>query len=462
MHVQGTVRGRPRTQIDRRGELLLIAAIVLLGLALRLVDAGTRLSHDEGYSWLVATSPNAGTFLTRLAHFENTPPLFYLLLAPLPLDSEFWLRLPSILAGTASIAVLYAIVRPLLGTRAALLAALGLAVAPFAVSYSDYARGFMVAGLGVLVALLAAARLATGGSRRWWWAYVLGGIWAIYSEYYAGLYLAAIAGVLLWLGKPARRQVVPFSALVAVAFLPWTPQLTRSVHDLGKTKLQLTASAPTPGLLRNALVPLFFGEHGAASSGALRSVQALVLVLLLGWACVRLWRAASREAFWLLAGVMISVLCLYLVVTAVDTDIFRERYMTTVIPLAAAVLAGAIASVRWRAAVPAAAVALAVLGVAIVAVRAGREYEPDSPMAVAIAAAHGEHTILTNSAVIAFYGRHLNVVLDRPFGLGHGIEASCAPRCAVIDDQRFGGVRTGPGPRVSVGPLVVRFPPPER
>ena len=214
--------------------------------------------------------------------------------------------------------------------------------------------------------------------------------------------------------------------------------------------------------MRDALVPLFFGEHGASASGALRSAQALVLVLVLGWACARLRRAASREAFWLLAGVLVAVLGLYLVVTAVDTDIFRERYMTTVIPLASAVLAGAIASLRWRMAVPAAAALLAVLGVAIVAVRAGREYEPDSPAAVAVAAAHGRRTVLTNSAVVAFYGRHLKVIVDRPFGLGHGIEASCAPRCAVIDDQRFGGVRAGPGPRISVGPIVVRFPSSER
>lgn len=69
--------------------------IALVGLVLRLVDAGARINDDEGYSWLVASAPSAGAFLSRLARFENTPPLFYLLLTPLPLSSEVWLRLLS-------------------------------------------------------------------------------------------------------------------------------------------------------------------------------------------------------------------------------------------------------------------------------------------------------------------------------------------------------------------------------
>src|SRR5947209_605758 len=100
-------------------ERVLVGMIVLGGLLLRLVDAGTRLSHDEGYSWLVASAPSASAFLTRLAHYENTPPLFYLLLAPLPLNHEIWLRWPSIVAAVAMIPVLYGVVRPLLGWRAA-------------------------------------------------------------------------------------------------------------------------------------------------------------------------------------------------------------------------------------------------------------------------------------------------------------------------------------------------------
>jgi uncharacterized membrane protein len=433
--------------------------VVLVGLGLRLVDAGTRLSHDEGYSWLVASAGNPSAFLTRLAHYENTPPLFYLLLAPLPLGSEVWLRIPSIIAGVAMIPVLYAIVRPLLGTSAALLAALGLAVAPFAVSYSDYSRGFMVAGLGLLVALLAAQRLAAGARRRWWVIYAVAAIWAIYSEYYAVLYVLAIAAALIIIKPPRPREALVLGLAPLAALLPWIPELIRSQNDLGKTKLPFLATTPTPGLVRSAIVPLVFGEHGVANSTTLRDVQALLVVLVLAVAGVILRRRASRHAFWLLAGVLIIAALLQLVVTGIDTDIFRQRYMTALIPLGSAVIAGAVVNVRWRYASAAVAAVLLVLGVAIAVRRAGHEYEPDSPGAVVVAQAHGFNTVLTNSAVVAFYGRRIHVILDRPFGLGRGIEQSCAPRCAVIDDARFGGVRPGPGPRVVLGPIVVRFPP---
>jgi hypothetical protein len=435
--------------------------IIVVGLALRLVDAGTRLSHDEGYSWLVASAGNGSAFLARLARYENTPPLFYLLLAPLPLDSEVWLRLPSLIAGAAMIPVLYAIIRPLLGTEAALLSALGLAVAPFAVSYSDYSRGFMVAGLGILVALMAAQRLAAGGSKRWWWVYVLAAVWALYSEFYAALYVIAILSALIAIGTPARRETLVLGLLPFASLLPWIGQISRSHNDLGKTKIPFVATAPTPGVIRNAIVPLFFGEHGVASSGAARDLEALLVIAAVAYACVRVRRNASRSAFWMLPGVMLVAIVLQLVVTAIETNVFEERYLTTVIPLAAATLAAAIVMIPWKHAVRVTAIVLAVLGVAIVARRAGHEYEPDSPAAVAIAQQHGHRTILTNSAVIAFYGRHLHVIVDRPFGIGAGIERTCAPRCAVIDDARFGGVRPGPGPRVAVGPIVIRFPPPE-
>lgn len=446
-----------RGRLDGRWVL---AAIVLIALALRLTDAGARLSHDEGYSWLVASAGSPGAFFSRLARYENTPPLFYLLLAPLPLGSGFWLRLPSILAGTAQVYVLAVIVRALLGARAALLAALGLAVAPFAVSFSDYSRGFMVSGLGVLVALLGAVRLSLGGDRRWWWAYGLGGIVAAYSEYPALIPVAGIVGGLLVLGPRPRRELIGFGAIPFAAFLPWIPELVRSQNQLGLTKLSMVAGIPGMGSLRDAVVAVVFGEHGAAGSAGLRWLQAAAVLTGVGWSCLRLWRSASPEASWLLAGVLVAMILGHLVVSAVDAPIFHQRYLTTMLGLGAAVVAGALSTLGRRV-VAVAAGALLVGGVGVGIHRAGREYEPDIGHAVAVVRASRYPTILTNSAVAAFYGRDLHVVLDRPFGLGTGIERSCAPACAVLDDQRNGGVRGGPGPRITLTPLVLRFPPPE-
>jgi uncharacterized membrane protein len=64
-----------------------------------------------------------------------------------------WVRWPSMAAGVAAVPVLYPAVRALLGARAGLLAALPVAVSPLASAFSDYARGFALSTLGLVVAL---------------------------------------------------------------------------------------------------------------------------------------------------------------------------------------------------------------------------------------------------------------------------------------------------------------------
>jgi hypothetical protein len=109
--------------------LILLGAIFVVALLVRLPGMDHRLLPDEGYTWLVGSAPDARAFLHRLAVYENTPPLYYLLLTPLPLGDEPWIRLPSMLAGLAMLPVLFSAVRPALGVRVALLASLALAIA---------------------------------------------------------------------------------------------------------------------------------------------------------------------------------------------------------------------------------------------------------------------------------------------------------------------------------------------
>lgn len=444
---------RPCRAVARLGDRrVLLAAIVLVALACRLAGAGDRLSADEGYSWLVASAPDPGAFLDLLARYENTPPLFYLLLSPLPHSDEVWLRLPALVAGVAAVPVLYAAVRPLLGTRAALLSALGLAVAPYAVSFSNFARGFSLATLGIVVALWAAARLAKGAPARWWWLYAVGVVGALYSEYAAALVLVPLAIALTAL-RPSPRTLglalAPFLAL-----LPWIGQIDRSRDLAGVTKVDPSYPAPSPGSLRDTVVTLAFGEHGSAGAVGLRWLQFVGLAIVAGVALMLVARR-SRAAAVLVGGTAAGALVLHALTALVGPDVFAARYMTALIPFGAALVGGAVAVVPWRAAAPVAAAALVAVGVAVVIQRSGRELEPDYARAEPVV--RGARTVLTNSAVIEYYLDDPEPVLDRPFGLGPGREALTKRPYAVVDDSRVGaGARPGPGGRTTIGPIVIR------
>src|SRR5436305_4149141 len=166
---------RART-LDTRWALL---AIVLLAAVARVVAVGSRLHVDDAYTWLVASQPNAHAFLRQLAATENTPPLSYLLLTPLPINDPVWLRLPAAIAGILMCVAPYLALRRSLGTPVALLAALGVAASPFLITYSDLARGFMLEDLALLIALWSVLALGERESRRGWVVFVVAGVVAL-------------------------------------------------------------------------------------------------------------------------------------------------------------------------------------------------------------------------------------------------------------------------------------------
>ena len=439
---------------DRR---LALGLIVLLAAACRAAGAGDRLGADEGYTWLVAGAPGIDAFLDRLALYENTPPLYYLLAAPLPESDEVWLRLPAIAAGVAAVPVLYAAVRPLLGTSAALIAALGLAVAPYHVSFSNYARAFTLATLAMLVALWAAARLAQGGRRRWWWLYAAGAAGAVYSQYYAALFLVPLVLALAATRARPLREVLGLGLAPFLTLVPWVPELLDSRDLAGETKVDPTYPAPSPGSLRDLVASLFFGEHGAAGASAGRWLQLLVVVGLVVAAVVLLKRRDERDALWLLGGTAAGTLVLHGVAAVAGLDVFQERYLTGLLPLVVALLAGGVASVAWRPALPAAAAVLVLGGIAVIVQREGRELEPDYERVERVVAEERPRAVVTNSAVVAYYLRDVPATLDRPFNLGYGEEPLLVPPYAVVDDEDVGdGARPGPGRRARVDRIVVR------
>lgn len=447
---------------------LLLAGLLVGGIVLRVETIGGHLSNDEGYSYLIGSAPSVGAFLHRLAAYENTPSLFYLLLTPLPLTNGVgWLRLPAAVPGALIPLMLFALLRKRLGLRAALLAAALVAVAPFEVSYSDYSRGFMLEGVGCMLGLWAMLRILDGGGWRWWLLYVIAGIEAVYSEYLAIIFLVALT-ISAFVTAPRYRWRIGLLGLAPILSLaPWIGQIERGQRALHQTKQFATFPGPSLSSLRDVTVRVAAGEHGAAAGTGARWLEFLVIVAVLAGAAAVLYRRViadprhpGRRTVLVIAMTGVLVLIGHALVSELGTgsEIFYERYLTVLIPLAAAIIAAAMVELPSRWAWRVGMLGAALVGVAVFAQRYHREYEPSlAPVRVAVAALH-PRTVLTNSAVVVYYLREFSPILDRPFGLGPGLQRSCLARCVIVDDSRVpGGTRPAPGPSGTVGFFNVRI-----
>lgn len=171
--------------------LLLILAIAF---AIRLHDIGREsLWSDEVLTHHIATKP-LGQLFYDVAKFEQIPPVHHLIVhvwIKLFGDSEAALRFPSLLAGVASVWVIYLLGRRLVGTTGALVAALLLAVSPFHIIYAHEARAYTLMVLMGLLSTLAFLRLIERSSIKREVAYVLSSALLLYVHLYGGFALAA-------------------------------------------------------------------------------------------------------------------------------------------------------------------------------------------------------------------------------------------------------------------------------
>ena len=133
-----------------------LAALTVLAAALRLATLDLQsFWYDEAFTPVHVLHPSLWATLRSVVHTENTPPLWYLLAwadSRVLGTGEVALRLPSALAGIATVPVAWAIGRELAGRRAAIVCAALVAVNPLFVWYSQEARAY---ALFVLMAALA-------------------------------------------------------------------------------------------------------------------------------------------------------------------------------------------------------------------------------------------------------------------------------------------------------------------
>ena len=237
---------------QRRSGVWLMALLLALAAALRFYRLGAEpLWIDEYFTWQQC-NPGAGIGFWEQVRDMVQGPLHLVAVWPLAhgrLD-EAALRLPSALAGIASVPLVWRLGRDLAGERTGRLAALLWALAPFAVWYGREGRGYAMAVFFALAATVVLLRMirrgpTLGGAI----AYALLIACGALSNFSVWLLLAGHGiGVLASPPPPGGRRWRLWLTAFALAVLVCLPWLLKSfgIHAMGR----LAPAAETGPALR--------------------------------------------------------------------------------------------------------------------------------------------------------------------------------------------------------------------
>jgi hypothetical protein len=375
----------PRGRLPRRGEpdtshrtaLTILAGLIVAGLVLRLaVPRGIWL--DEAIS-IHQARLSLHDLLRNLYFGDRQPPLYHLALW-LTIRAfghgEFAVRLPSLIAGTLIVPVLYELGRELYDRRTGLLAAGFAAISPMLIWYSQEVRMYEFATLFGLLALLMQLRaIRDPTSLPNWAGYILASAALLWSHYF-GLALVVVQllvfiGVLAYrrrAGEEVRALALGFAYSLAVLVMVAIPLLVFAHHQYQVT----TSAAGSPSgtydylsfysVLSN-LAWSIWGYQPDAITVLLSALWPLFLLLSL----VLLGRGGSRQTTALGAAAM-ALIGLLIIASVFDSTLFEVRNFLILVPLVmllvARLITGWIRQPRVRALVAAGIAATMLLGLA--------------------------------------------------------------------------------------------------
>lgn len=230
---------------------LVLLAALFLGTVLRLYHLGVpSLWMDEGFTYEVARHPLPEVPQATL-RLERAPPLYFMLVHGVLAisDSEWAIRLPSALAGIATIAVTFWLGCVAFGRKEGTLGALLLSISALHVLMSQDARNYAVATLFLTLSTLFWMReLRTPGRRGNLAAYTACAALAVYTHYVC---FACVGLQWLCALRPLERRVllprVMAAAAVVALFLPWLPSMMghSGTHSPGHYPASWTAFPDT-------------------------------------------------------------------------------------------------------------------------------------------------------------------------------------------------------------------------
>jgi uncharacterized membrane protein len=335
----------------------LVGLLTLGAFALRASQLHQSLFGDEVLAYREIAGHTLGQTISAVSRgVESSPPLFFVLawFSAKIGDPTVWIRLPTLLLGTATIPVIYLLGRETVGRRGALIGAAIAAASPFATYYGVEARPYATMEFFVALSTLALMRAIRTGHRRDWALYTVGATGAVYSHYTAVFVLVTQAAWAAWVCRRRLRPLLIASAAVAVLFLPWLP----SLHGSALGVYALLEPLTTRHVLLDSLHPVV--GYPYASLRAIPTILGLMLIAaaaLFGLVCLSrgehppvgdwLRRAAERPVG-LIVLLAIATPVGLLLYSVLVTDLWSSRSLIASAPAQALVLGAVLAAISPR------------------------------------------------------------------------------------------------------------------
>jgi mannosyltransferase len=342
-----------------------LAALTILAGALRLLTLHLQsFWYDEAFTPVHVLHPSLWATLRSFVHTENTPPLWYVIAwadSRVLGSGEVALRLPSALAGIATVPVVWAIGRELTGRRAtAIAAAAFVAVNPLFVWYSQEARAYALFVLTAALAMLCFLRALRRPSPGRMAAFALSGSLALLSHYFAVFLLIGMAIWLVW-EKSRRRAALPavgVLALVGVALLPLiSAQGGHGTQWIGEWALSSRLQA----------IPQYYltDYYGAALGHGIELLVALPILAGIGYGLWRVLTTAEERGALIALTLAASGVLIPIALVAFGADYLAPRNLVAAMIPVTALIAVVVPCERAGATGIALAVAFAVAFAAI-------------------------------------------------------------------------------------------------
>jgi uncharacterized membrane protein len=343
-----------------------LAALTILAAVLRLSTLGEQsFWYDEAFTPVHVLHPSLTATLHSVVHTENTPPLWYILAwadTRVLGTGEYALRLPSALAGVATIPVAWAIGRELSTRRATAVAmAAFVAVNPLFVWYSQEARAYALFVLFAALAMLCFLRALQVPTRGRMTMFALSGSLALVSHYFAVFLLIPMVLWLVWAHADRLRAVLPALAVLVLVGLALTPLISaqggHGTQWIGQWALTSRLQA----------IPQYYltDYYGAALGHGIELLVALPILAGLGFGLWRVLTPREEQGALIALAIAAGGILIPLALVAFGADYLAPRNLVAAMIPVTALIAVIVPSQRAGRAGIAIAVTIAVAFAAI-------------------------------------------------------------------------------------------------